>query len=206
MTLRRYLTAGVAALALATTTNASLFTIELSTHSSGSVDPSLLSARLDFSVTGQTLTLTVTNNTSGLNSFSINRIYFNASDDVGNLVSSSTGQFSVNAISTNADGFGMFDYVLAHGPPEGHNHHVIGPLAQEIFTFVFAGTFNAKDFSTELSTPFAPGNTLMHAAAKFVMGPNDDSDFGGALIPAPGVLALLAAAGLVGGRRRRRRG
>ena len=60
-----------------------------------------------------------------------------------------------------------------------------------------------KDFTTELSSQF-DGNLLMIVAAKFVMGPGDASSFG-AIVPAPGVLALLGAAGLVGLRGRRRR-
>ncbi len=205
MAIRRYLIAGVGALALATASHASLFTIELSTHSSGSIDPSLLSATLDFSVTGQTLTLTVTNNTSVPNEYSINRIYFNANANVGTLSSSSTGQFDVNAISGNADGFGMFDFVLSQGPDEGHNHRVIGAGQSEVFTFTFTGVgFTEKDFTTELSAPF-DGNILAFAAAKFVMGPNGDSAFAAKTIPEPGVIAMLGVAGALAGRRRRRR-
>lgn len=159
---------------------------------------------MDFSVSGSTLTLTVTNNTSGLNEFSINRIYFNANAAVGTLLSSSTGQFDLNVISGNADGFGMFDFVLSHGPDAGHIHHLIEPGLSETFTFTFSGVgFTEKAFTTELSAPF-DGNELMWVAAKFVRGPGDASAFGG-LVPAPGVLALLGVAALVSGRRRRRR-
>ena len=123
---------------------------------------------------GSTLTLTVTNNTSLVDGFSINRIYFNASGNVGTLMSSSTGQFAVNAVSGNADGFGTFDFVLSHGPDEGHNHHVIAPGDFEVFTFTFTGVgFTEKDFTTEASAPF-DGNILSFAAAKFVMGQGID--------------------------------
>ena len=205
MAVRRYLTAGLGALALATAAPAGFISVSLSDQSSEpGIDPATLAATMDFSVTGQTLTLTVTNNTSGLNEYSINRIYFNANADVGNLVSSSTGQFAVNTISGNADGFGMFDFVLSHGPPEGHNHHVIGPGQSQTFTFIFDGaSFDAADFAHELSAQF-DSNKLMWVAAKFVMGPGDASAFGAA-VPSPGVLALLGVAALVSGRRRRRR-
>ncbi len=199
-----YMFGALGAIVLANSASATIISIDLSDFASEPIDPSILAATFDFSVTGQTLTLTVTNNTSVPNEYSINRIYFNANANVGNLVSSSTGQFDLNLISGMADGFGTFDYVLAHGPPAGHNHHVIAPGQFESFDFTFDGVgFNEKDFTTELSTPF-DGNMLMIVAAKFVMGPGDASSFGAA-IPAPGVLALLGAAGLVSLRGRRRR-
>ena len=118
---------------MANSASASIISLELSTHASEPIDPSILAATFDFSVTGQTLTLTVTNNTSLPNEYNINRIYFNANANVGNLTSSSTGQFDLNAISGNADGFGMFDFVLSHGPPAGENHHLIQPGFFETF-------------------------------------------------------------------------
>ncbi len=192
------------AIVLSSSASANIIKIQLSDFASEPIDPSILAATFDFSVTGSTLSLTVTNNTSVPNEYSINRIYFNANANVGNLVSSSTGQFGLNTISGNADGFGMFDFVLSHGPPEGHNHHVIAPGEFVSFDFTFDGVgFNEKDFTTELSAPF-DSNILMVVAAKFVMGPGDASSFG-ASVPAPGVLALLGAAGLVSLRGRRRR-
>ena len=209
MAIRRYFTAGLGALvlplALAAPAPATIISLDLSSHSSEpGIDPALLAATMDFSVSGSVLTLTVTNNTSGLNEFSINRIYFNANAAVGTLMSSSTGQFDVNAISGNADGFGMFDFVLSHGPDQGHNHHVIQPGMSETFTFTFSGSgFTEKAFTTELSAQF-DSNLLAIVAAKFVMGPGDNSAFG-AHVPAPGVLVLLGLAGIISGRRRRRR-
>ncbi len=191
------------AIVLANSASANL-KIQLSDFASEPIDPSILAASFEFSVTGQTLTLTVTNNTSVPNEYSINRIYFNANANVGNLVSSSTGQFDLNAISGNADGFGMFDFVLSHGPDGGENHHIIKPTESEVFTFTFTGVgFDETDFTHELSAAM-PGNKIMIVAAKFVMGPNDDSAFGANPIPEPGAIVLISVAGLLAGRRRRR--
>ena len=158
---------------------------------------------MDFSVAGQTLTLTVTNNTLAPNEFDINRVYFNANDQVGNLVSSSLpGGWGLD-FNMNADGFGIFDFELNHGPPAGENHHLINPGQNKVFSFTFDGIgFSVKDFTTEFSAQF-DSNMLMIAAAKFVRGPNDDSAFGG-VVPAPGALGLLVVAGAIGRRRRRR--
>ncbi len=191
------------AIVLANSASATIISLDLSTHASEPIDPSILAATFDFSVTGQTLTLTVTNNTSVPNEYSINRIYFNANANVGSLQSSSTGQFDLNLISGNADGFGTFDFVLSHGPPNGENHHIIKPGEFEVFSFTFDGIgFNEKDFTTELSSQF-DSNLLMIVAAKFVMGPGDGSAFGA--VPEPGVIAMLAVASGLAGRRRRRR-
>ena len=98
-----FMFAALGAIVLANSASATIISIGLSDFASEPIDPSILAATFDFSVTGQTLTLTVTNNTSVPNEYSINRIYFNANANVGNLTSSSTGQFDVNAISGMAD-------------------------------------------------------------------------------------------------------
>ncbi len=206
-------TAGAAMLAAPATASI----IALSTDSSEpGIDPSLLSATLDFQITGggTELTLTVTNNTSAPNEFNINRIFFNAGGNVTGLTL--TGEPGGNAawqlvpfdpgdpLATHADNFGIFDFMLQHGPPLGHNHHIIEPLDVRVFTFDIKGTgdFFDTDFIA-LSEQF-DSNMLMLGAAKFVMGPGDASAFGG-FVPEPGTVALLGLAGLLGLRRRRRR-
>ena len=193
------------ALACTSLASASISTLELSQFSSEpGVDPSLLSATMDFSVAGSTLTLTVTNNTLVPNEFNINRVYFNASDSVGNLVSSSLPAGWAVDFNMNANGFGIFDFELNHGPPQGHNHHLITPGGSKVYSFTFDGIgFSVKDFTTELSAQF-DSNMLMVVAAKFVQGPGDASAFG-ATVPEPGVIALLGIAGAMGVGRRRRR-
>ncbi len=106
-----------------------------------------------------------------------------------------------------ADGFSVFEFVVEHGPPDDltHGHHLIKAGVSRVFTFDILGTgaFFDTDFTTELSQQF-DNDMLMFAAAKFIQGPGDDSAFG-ASVPEPGVMALLALAGALGGRRRRRK-
>lgn len=190
--------------------------IPLSTNSSEpGIDPSLLSATLDFQVTGSMLTLTVTNGTLAPNVFNINRIFFNfkpGSTVTGlNLTGEPPGpaawELAVPSfpgdLTTHADNFGIFDFMLQHGPPLGHGHHLISPLVPRVFTFDIKGTgpFLDTDFIA-LSEQF-DANLLMFGAAKFVQGPGDASAFG-AFVPEPGTIALLGLAGLLGLRRRRR--
>ncbi|MCZ6850761.1 MAG: PEP-CTERM sorting domain-containing protein [Planctomycetota bacterium] len=194
--------------------------INLSTNSSEpGIDPSLLSATLEFQITGvllNELTLTITNNTSAPNEFVMNRIYFNfkASSNVTGLTlanqpanGASWGLVPFDPdfpLNTAADSFGSFDILLRHGPPEGHNHHLIKSGESAVFTFAIQGTgpFFDTDFIGDLSQQF-DHNDLMFAAAKFVMGPGDASAFGGN-VPEPGTVALLGLAGLLALRRRRR--
>ncbi len=190
----------------------------LSTNSSEpGIDPSLLSATFEFQITGvllNELTLTITNNTSAPNEFNINQLFFNFNPDSNVTGLNLTGEQGNGAwelvvpafpgdLTTHADNFGIFDFMLTHGPPLGHNHHIIEPLDVRVFTFDIKGTgpFFDTDFIA-LSEQF-DSNDLMFAAAKFVQGPGDASAFGG--VPEPGTVALLGLAGLLGLRRRRRR-
>ena len=114
--------------------------------------------------------------------------------------------FSTNQI---AGIFGSFEFALT-GPVDNEPSTIM-PLEIETFTFTILGVgpFFGTDFTTEFSTN-PPGDMTSPVAAKFVFGsrmvpagdPGADSAYGG--IPEPGVLALLAVAGLVGARRRRR--
>jgi len=72
--------AGIFVLAFAP--KASATSITISSVSSDDTPASELSATFDFSVSGKTLTLNVTNNTGTVTDFNINQIYFNSSDGV----------------------------------------------------------------------------------------------------------------------------
>ncbi len=194
----KYLIAGVGALGLTTVAPASI--ILLSDLSLDGVDPALLSASMEFSIAGNVLTLTVTNNTADPSGFKINELYFNAPDGVSLSFDGLQG-WSL-ATSTAAGGFGTFDFALLDG--QGNDPDMIFPAEVVAFTFtITAGAPTEQDFVRLFST-IPPGDMPSIVAAKFVGGPGDTSDYGAA-IPAPGVLALLGAAGLAGGRRRRRR-
>ncbi len=174
--------------------------ITLSTHSSDETDPALLSATLDFSVVGNMLTLTMINDTLGENGFNINRLYFNGGGGVTGLALDSGPSGWGLEFDQHAGGFGTFGFALIGGV--GRNGPTVAPGEMVTFIFSIAGAGTEPDFTTNFST-LPPGSIAAIAAAKFVMGPGDDSAFG-AFVPAPGTLALLGLAGVVGlGRRRR---
>ncbi len=198
MALGRYLAAGLGALAVASAAPASLIT--LSQFSSDETDAGVLDATMEFTVAGTMLTLTVTNNTADPNAYTMNELYFNAPDGVTLSFDGSPGwTFSTGAV---ADGFGIFSFALIDGQGGNPNQIVSGETVSFTFT-ILTGTPTMDDFVTVFSTDPSTLNAVI-VAAKFVGGPGDDSAFGGS-VPAPGVLALLGVAGLVSGRRRRRR-
>ena len=176
--------------------------ITLSTNSSDETPASVLDATFDFDVDEilNMLTLSVTNTTVVPNTFNINELYFNGSDNVLGLtpVSIPTGWSLLTGQI--ADGFGLFDFALIDGV--GGDAATIMPGETVAFTFTITGLADKGDFVTEFSQ-YVEGQLVAIAAAKFVAGPGDDSAFG-AFIPAPGTLVLLGLAGLLGLRRRRR--
>ena len=94
------------------------------------------------------------------------------------------------------DGMGIFNICLTNGV--GVDPDSIQPGETIEFEITFTGSGDEKDFTGA----FNEAGFL--AAGKWIAGPGDDSAFGG-LVPAPGALALLAVAGALSGRRRRRR-
>jgi hypothetical protein len=189
---------------------ASATTINLSGVSSDATPASQLDASFDFSVTGTTLTLTVTNTGSD---FNINQIYFNGSSLVSSLTLTSATHSAAGDVTaiwgpvepgSSADGFGAFDFALTDGVGET-NVNLIEPTESIVFVFAITGSGGYGD------ADFIVGNANGYlAAARFVNGPDDpespgdeDSAFGA--VPEPGTLALLAfgAAGLALGRSRR---
>ena len=201
-------------------------TIPLSSNVSEQVDPNGvplpdpidaadLDATLDFVISGTSLELTVTNQTSGDELFDINEVYFNATSNVTGLTYISathsvggdvTGGWSSN-VDDQADGFGIHDFAMIDGVGANNPNH-IRPTQSILFELTISGTgpFAMSDFTTELSRG---SNSPMLAVAKFVNRrdssgvetlPND-SAFGAT--PEPATL-LLAALGLLGLPLRRR--
>ena len=202
---------GVAALIVAagavSSTHAA--TLVLSDYSSDETPASVLDGRLEFSVSGSVLTLTVYNDTSGDDSYFMNQVYFNATDNVSSLTLNPAVSGWSLATSQSAGGFGTYDFGLS----TGNNDQPIAPGASLTFMFDIGGTgpFSDSNFTTELST-IPPGNTRGLAAAKWVRGPDDDSAFGATdrnsqapIIPLPPAalmgLSLLAVSAGVARRR-----
>lgn len=171
--------------------------IMLSTASSDETPAVLLNMTLDFAVSGNTLTITATNDTMNPSQFKINEIYFNGPAGVTLAMDNKPGWNL--ATNTVGNGFGTFGFALLDG--QGNNPHQLFPGEVEVFTFtILSGAPTDSDFVTYFST-IPPGEFPAIAAAKFVGGPGDDSAYG-AYIPAPGAAGLLLAP--LAMRRRRR--
>lgn len=173
--------------------------ITLSGYSTDETPAEILDATVGFSLTGDTLTIVVTNLTDGPDGgsddgFDITEIFFNAADNILDLTWSGPDEGWVLhsfGNSTKAGGLGQFDYAVIGGigsSPvivEGESSH----------TFSFSVTHDGSgaiesDFYSELSS-VSPGENPMLVAAKFQRGPGDDSAYGGTNTPEPATLAIL---------------
>jgi len=180
-------------------------TVTLSDVSSDLTPASTLDATFDFVVIGgDTLQLTVTNDTSGADQFNIVELFWNGSSAVSGLSLLSANHSAVGDVSTGwdpvqaglqPDGFGVFDYALIDGVGEG-NPNIIGPTESILFTIAISGSC-ADSFSCTGSDFVVPQSSGYVAAAKFVNGPDDpeapgveDSAFGAA-VPEPSTAVML---------------
>jgi hypothetical protein len=177
-----------AALGIAPVASASVFELHLSDFSSDQTLANDLSATWEFSVVGDQLAITVTNDTVAPSEFNMNQLFWN-------------GSAAPDAVMVS--GFGKFDFLLRNGQGET-DPSLINPGETLGFMFTIFGGADAEDFATSFSVPSSPEGISVIIAAKFVNGPGDDSAFGAA-VPAPGVLALIGVAGVIAGRPRRRR-
>lgn len=212
--LRPLLVAGFMLTAL----DARALTLDLSSASSDLTPASTLDATFGFSVVGgDTLTLTVTNDTTAPDEFNINQVFWNGSAAVSSLTLVSASHSVVGNVlagwdpvltGQSAGGFGAFDFALVDGVGE-NNANVIGPGESIAFTLSIAG--NCADSNTCSMADFDAANGLGYlAAAKFVNGPDDpeasgmeDSAYGA--VPEPGTALLLGfALASVGSAARRR--
>ena len=175
-----------------------------------------LDATVDFSVSGSTLNVDVTNLTGqgGDPAFGIAQIYFNAPDsldDVGGLtlidvIGNDTAAYSRWNQDTNysennyvVNGWGAFDVMITDG-----GKHVIEPTETYTFSFSISGTetYTEADFGTLKSFMSPHGDAMeMLVAVKFVQGPDDISVFGAAA-PEPATMILLGLGALLLRRRR----
>ena len=185
---------------LAITPRAEAAFIQLSTHATGNNDPEKLDALLDFNVTGNNLTLTVTNQTAEPNASAIREIFFNTTAALTSLTPVSLPDgFELDA-NAHAGGFGFFDWGIIGSNPNGG---VIEAGETVIFTFTFTGIgVTDLTFLTELSDS---NNRPMLVAAKFVGGPSAGGYGGVNQIPTPGSTAMILLAIAIGGPLRSRR-
>lgn len=189
--------------------------LQLSDASSDETPAGDLDARLEFTLAGSTLLLTVINETSIGSSdasagiaYDISAIYFNAPPEVSGMILDGDSTADGWAISMNeqADGFGVFSFGLLS--ELGNDAGEIGPGESRQFELGISATgpFAETDFTSTFST-IPPGNRPALGAVKFINGPGDDSAFGATLIPEPAtLLLLLSGAGLVASGRVRRKG
>jgi PEP-CTERM motif len=155
-----------------------------------------MSATIDFSVTGSTLTVSVDNLAASLR---MTDIYFNASSDVASITLTSgptntnTGEaLWAGSSSASTASFGTFDYVLSGiSAGTGKNKQTGMVLAggSAVFTFALTGSnLDANDFGVEATVMGANG------AATFRTGTSGGTAAMGAqmvVTPEPATAAML---------------
>ena len=189
--------------------SSSATTVTLSDASSDEVGfpAATMDGTVEFTVSGNTLTLDVTNDTTG--TVRMTEVVFNGSLDVTNLTLDTAPNASggaalwVFSTSATADVFGTFDYGLegikvGNGPSAEFGEVLAGETIQ--FTFTISGSgFDASSFSSsESSAGFS-------VAAFFATNGGNGGAYGAAVVPEPSSAVLLML-GLIGltqlGRRR----
>jgi len=182
--------------------------LRLSTHASDGTNPppaEQLDATFDFSVLGNTLTLTVTNltpeNPLTDPELKINEIYFNTTSNIQGLVLTEVigsdieyWDLTFAADGIHVNGFGLFDVSLIDG--QGSMPHVIDPGETVQFVLGIAGTgpFSDNDF-IQLSTQ-VDSHVISYAAGKFYNGLPETSAYGATNVPEPASVCLLCLGAL----------
>ena len=189
------------------------FVVVLSDESTDSTPADVLDATVVFDVIGgNTLELSVTNDTTAPDDFNINEVFWNASSSVSSLTLTSATHSSAGDVfsawtpvetpSVPTGGFGVFDFALTGNVGET-DPSLIQPGEDVVFLMTITGSC-AATLSCTSSDFFAGSSEGYLVAAKFVNGPRDDSAFGATLVPVPPAAWLFASAlGLLGWMRRR---
>lgn len=192
---------------LASSSSATTVTISDASSDEVGFPAATMDGTVEFSVSGNTLTIDVTNDTTG--TMRMTELVFNGSVDVTNLtldtapIASGGDALWVFSTSVTADIFGTFDYGIdglkvGGGPSAEYGEVLAGETIQFIFTISGSG-FDASSFSSsESSAGFS-------VAALFTANGGNGGAYGAAVIPEPSSAVMLML-GLIGltqlGRRR----
>jgi len=193
-------------------TSARAASLVFSQYSSDATPAAALQATLDFQVTGSTLLVQATNQTTTASPYDIHWLYFNASDDVLSLSLSGYSDpywtLYDEGYQVTAPTFGGFDYALwTYAPTQPQAY--IQPGETQAFTLAIDCAAGAVCDASDFTTGLSDGRTSVLAAMRFVrLGV--DTAFGATTTviptPEPGTAALVALglAGIAGARRRPR--
>jgi hypothetical protein len=151
-----------------------------------------LRATLGFAVTGNILTLSVSNDSA---SRAIASLYFNAADHItDHTLKSKPRDWKLKVEGakgnpTDADLFGVFDYAVAVGGRKAKDRMLEpGDVGTFVFEIAGAGSFSADDFSDEISS-VEEGEVQAFVAAAF--GTGKDSVLGATHAPEPSTAILM---------------
>ena len=194
--LRRSMLAVVAVAALGLAFEAGAVSIGLSNSSSDpGVGAASLGATMDFHLSGSTLTLSVSNDST---SFDITGFYFNVSSNVTDITLTSglqdwklEDQYSKSGTDTGE--FGVFDYIVGVRGKKAKNAKLDpGDVATFVFAIGSAGLLTDADFTAEISL-IADDEVAAFVAARF--GIDKDSPIGATHAPEP-TTGLLVGIGM----------
>lgn len=172
--------------------------LTLSEHSSDCTSPEVLSATLAFSVTGDMLTVSVTNETAAPHAYYINNIFWSAAPNVTGLelVGPSGWTLDFAEDGNRASPFGEFDAALLGGVGNSPNEVAPGETLDFVIRILGTGPFSDRDFGSEVSHIWS-GQIPSLAAMKFIRGPCDDSARGNATaahhVPEPMTVSFMGA-------------